>query len=210
MVKIITRSGLAAIALIAFALIFSPIPAAAQSGGIKGTVRANSGANIPNASVSARQNGRDIKTVRADAKGNFAIENLGAGNYNILFDANGYASGVLYNVEVKSGKVRDLGDRLILFPDQGSQVIIKGSVFFKEGTSVTGAKVEIERIDGERPRKIASAMTNISGEFTFRQQPGDAKFRITAKYKGVSASKEVTVSSAAIYRLAITLDVSRK
>ena len=102
----------------------------AQTGGLKGKVRTNSGFGIANATVTARQDGKDIRTVRSDAKGNFLMEGLDSGKYNVVFDANGYSSGVLYNVEVKKKNIRNLGDRLILSIDQGTQVIIKGSVFF--------------------------------------------------------------------------------
>ena len=186
------------------------VSAAAQSGGLKGKVRTNSGDGISNASVTARRNGKDVKTVRSDSKGNFVIEGLESGNYNVSFEAGGYSSGVLYNVEVKGKKVRDLGERLMLSRDEGTQVIINGSVFYREGTSVTGANVEIEKLNADGTYKtVGTAMTNISGEFTFRQPEANAKFRITAKFKGTAGTKEVEVSNAAIYRLAITLDLPR-
>lgn len=182
----------------------------AQSGGVKGKVRTNSGAGISGASIVARQNGKDVKTVKSDSQGKFQMDGLDSGRYNVLFDANGYSSGVLYNVEIKKNNVRDLGDRLILFPDQGTQVILKGSIFYREGTSVTGAKVELEKVNADGTvSKIGSVYTNVSGEFTFRQPEGTAKLRITAKFKGVSGAQEIDVDTAAIYRTAITLDISR-
>lgn len=181
----------------------------AQSGGVKGKVKSNRGSGIPNATVTARQSGKDIKTVRADGKGSFQLTGLQSGVYSLVFDADGFQSGLLQGVEVKSG-VRDLGDRLILFPDQGTMVIINGSIFYKEGTSLGGAKIEIERQNADGSwKKVTTLYTGIQGEFTFRQPEGAAKFRITAKYKGAEGVKEVEVDTAAIYRLAITLDVSR-
>ena len=195
------------IALIAIVAFTSS--ALAQSGGVKGKVRSNKGSGIPNATVTARQSGKDIKTAKADAKGSFQLTGLGSGVYTLVFDANGYQSGLLQGVEVKGG-VRDLGDRLILMPDQGTQVIINGSVFYKEGTSLGGAKIEIERQNADGSwKKVTTLYTTIQGEFTFRQPEAAAKFRITAKYKGAEGSKEVEVDTAAIYRLAITLDISR-
>lgn len=189
----------------------SAVSALAQSGGLKGTVRNTSGKGIPRATVTARQNGSDIRSATTDEKGNFTLSGLKLGVYNIVFDGRGYASGVLYNVEIKKEKVYDLGDRLILSPDQGSLVIVKGSIFYKEGTSVTGAKVDLERVGADGSvKKIASTTTNISGEFTFRQPEGSAKLRVTARYASAVGTKEIEVSEPAIYRLAITLDVSRK
>lgn len=181
-----------------------------QSGGLKGRVRNTSGRGIPEATVTARQNGTDIKTSTADQKGDFVLNGLSNGVYNLVFEAQGYSAGVLYNVEVKKNKVGDLGERLILSPDQGSLVIVKGSIFFKEGTSVVGANVELQRVNSDGSvRKVASATTNLSGEFTFKQPKGDAKLRVVAKYNSTTGSKDIEVSEPAIYRLAITLDASR-
>lgn len=180
-----------------------------QSGGVKGKVRSNKGSGIPSATVTARLSGKDIKTVKADAKGTFQLTGLSSGVYSLVFDADGYQTGLLQGVEVKGG-VRDLGDRLILFPDQGIQVIINGSVFYKEGVSLGGAKIDIERVNADgSTKKVTTLYTTIQGEFTFRQPQGAAKFRITARYKGAEGTKEVEVNTAAIYRLAITLDISR-
>ncbi len=188
---------------------FSSVAAFAQeTGGIKGKVRTTRGDGISGVTITARQNGGDIKSVTSDGNGKFVLENLKTGIYNIVFTKNGYSSGLKYDVQVRKGKVGDLGDRLILTADQGTQVIIKGSVFNENGRSVSGAEVKIERISGNGSvQKIGSIYTNESGEFTFRQQEGAAKFRVTASAKGAAASKEVEVSSAAIYRLAITLEV---
>ena len=108
----------------------------AQSGGVKGKVRSNKGTGVGNASVTARQSGKDVKTVRSDAKGVFQLTGLSTGVYSLVFDADGFQSGLLQGVEVKGGNVRDLGDRLILMPDQGFLVIVNGSIFYKEGTSL--------------------------------------------------------------------------
>ena len=200
--------------LILSALIFgcSFLTAFAQdSGGVKGKVRNAKGDGIAGASVIARQNGADVKSVKSDASGRFVLDGLQAGIYNIVFDKSGYASGVKYSVEVEKNKTRDLGDRLILAVDQGTQVIVKGSVFNQDGRSVGGAKIEIERVlsDGST-KKLGSSYTNISGEFTFRFPEGADKFRVTASVKDAAASKEIEVSSAAIYRLAISLKLSEK
>jgi hypothetical protein len=194
-----------------FALVFAvgALAAAAQTG-VKGKIRTNRGDGIANAIVIARKDGKDVRSSKSDSKGNFVLDGLESGRYNIVFDANGYTSGVLYNVEVKKGVVRDLGERLMLSTDPGTQVIIRGSVFFLEGTSVTGAKIEMERVNADGSTKsLGNAVTNVSGEFTFRRPPGVDKLRITASYKGVEGSKVVDVDNPAIYRLAITLKMSR-
>ncbi len=183
----------------------------AQPGGLKGRVRTNSGQPIASATVTVTQNGGDVKSAKTASDGTFQLSGIEAGAYGLRVEATGYASGALFNVEVKRNKVRDLGDRLFLTVDQGTQVIIRGSVFFKEGTSVTGAKLELERVGADGSVKsLSTSYSSVSGEFTFRQPGGAAKYRVTAKYNGVAGSKEIEVENAAVYRMAITLDLSSK
>lgn len=178
-------------------------------GGVKGKVRNSRGQGIPNATVTARQDGKEIKTVTADRKGDFVLSGLSAGTYNIAFDADGYELGVLYNVEVKKD-IRDLGPRLFLSVDKGTQVFVRGSIFYKEGTSITGAKVELHQVNSDgSTKKLATVFTNISGDFTFRRPHQAAKYRVVASFKNATGSKDVEVDNAGIYRTAITLDVSR-
>jgi len=196
-----------------FILLFalSGIFAFAQETGVKGKVRTTNGGGIASVKITARQKGEDVKSAVSDAGGKFVLDNLTPGIYNFVFSKNGFTDSLLDNVEVKKGQVRDLGERLVLGVDQGTLVIIKGSVFDQNGRSVYGAKVTIEKISGDgKARKLGSGTTSQSGEFTFRQSEGAAaKFRITATAKGISASKEVAVDIAAIYRLAITLNVEK-
>jgi hypothetical protein len=193
--------------LFVFIFAFSSFLASAQeTGGVKGKIRAMNGGAIAGAGVTARQGGADIKSTKADESGKFVLNGLAPGVYNIVFDKSGYSSGIKYNVEIKRNKIVDLGERLILSVDQGTQIIVKGSVFNQSGRSVGGARVEIEKISSDgAPKKVGSSYTNISGEFTFRFSEGATKYRITATAKDAAASKEIDVTSAAIYRLAITL-----
>jgi hypothetical protein len=181
----------------------------AQAGGLKGKVRTNSGQGIADAVVTLTQGGEDIKSGRSDSAGVFLINGVQPGTYTLRVEAKGYASGTLFGVEIKN-KVKDLGDKLFLGVDQGSQVILRGSVFFKEGTSVTRAKVELEKVrsDGTVER-LGSTETSVSGEFVFRLAPGAATYRVTAKYKDVKGVKEISVENSAVYRLAVSLDLSR-
>lgn len=189
---------------------FCLLPAVYAQGGVKGKVRATNGSGIAKASVTARQEGKDIKTVQSDSQGKFVLDGLRAGTYNIVFDADGYAAGIKFGVEIKNGSVRDLGDRLILGPDQGTLVFVRGGVFFKEGFSITGAKIDLEEVlaDGST-KKLDNTFSSVSGEFTFRRPNRNAKYRVTAKYKGTTGSKEITVDNPGIYRVAITLDISK-
>ena len=200
------RLGLIGAILLTFALGIT-----AQTGGIKGKVRTMSGSSIRGATITARQDSQDVRSATTNDKGEFLISGLTAGKYNIVVDAKGYSTGIKHGVEVKPDKTVDLGDRLIMQVDKGTQVIVRGSVFFKDGTSVTAAKVLVEEIgrDGSS-RKIGTVTTNVFGEFEFRRPEGASKYRMTASYKDSKATKDLEVDSAAIYRLAISLDISRE
>ena len=189
---------------------FSSLASAQDTGGLKGKVRTTKGEGIAGVTVTVRQKGEDVTSAASDTKGNFIINGLKPGLYNLAFTKSGYSSGVLYNIEVKKKKETDLGDRLVLSVDQGTLVLVKGSVFNQDGVSVFGAKVEIEKLNSDgSTKKVGSGYTSESGEFTFRFPQGTAKYRVTATAKGVSASKEIEVDSAAIYRLAITLNIEK-
>lgn len=199
-------------AFFALLLAFSSILAFAQgeTGGVKGKVRNAKGDGLAGATITARLKGQDVKSVKSDAKGNFEMTGLEPGVYNFVFEKAGYGAGVKYNVEVKRKSVVNLGDNLALMVDQGTLVLINASVFNQDGRSITGAKVEVERINADgSTKKVGSGYTNVSGEFTFRQPEGSAKIRVTATVKGVSGSKEIAVDSAGRYSTAITLNLPK-
>ncbi|MFN0140754.1 MAG: carboxypeptidase-like regulatory domain-containing protein [Pyrinomonadaceae bacterium] len=184
---------------------------AQTTGGVKGKIRNSRGDGIAGATVTARQDSKDIKSATTNNKGEFVLDGLDEGVYTFLIDAKGYAAAVRSSFEVKKGKIRSLGDNLMLFVDRGTLVIIQGSVFFKDGTSVAGAEVKIDRVESDGSAKnITTVYTSISGDFTIRRPEGKAKYRFTAKYKGESASREIEVESAAIYRTAVSLPINRQ
>jgi hypothetical protein len=190
--------------------VFASATLAQSTGGAKGKVRNLNDQGIADATVSARQKGVDIKSVKSDSKGNFEIGGLQSGIYNLAFEARGYSAAVQYNVEIKSGKIRDLGDRLILMVDRGSRVIVRGTVFFKDGFLAPGAKITIERVNADgSTKKLGETGTNAEGEFSFSQPEGSAQLRIKAAWKDGRGTKEIEVDSAQVYRLAVTLDTNR-
>jgi hypothetical protein len=193
--------------------VFSQFAVLAQeTGGVKGKVRDSRSAALSGVSVTAQKNGSDVKTVSTDKNGAFEMNGLAVGTYNFVFSKNGYNSGIRYNVEVRKNKTTDLGNRLILGVDQGTLVIIRGVVFDQNGRAVRGANVEIEKKQADGSYKKVGATTTsygveplATGEFVFRFPQGAANFRIKALLKGISASEEIEVSNAAVYRMALTL-----
>lgn len=176
--------------------------------GVKGKVKNRNGDGIAGAVVTIRKDGKDLKSGKTDAKGNFTISGIRAGKYNVVFDAEGYSAGALFDVEVKDGDIRDLGSGLILYVDQGTQVIVRGHVFDRNGFILPGAKVEMYVRKGDSAfKKVTSSYSNGDGEFGFRHgQKGVNTVRVVAKYKGVTGTKDIPIDIAAVYRTAITLE----
>jgi hypothetical protein len=193
--------------LLPFLILLSVAAASAQTtGGVKGKIRDEKGNPIAEAKIIVRQADKEIKSATSGAKGEFLIEGLQPGVYNLTVSKTGFTTGSLFNMQVERKKVRDLGGRLILSVDQGTLVIVKGSVFDSNGFSSAGAKVVIEQVmeDGSAKR-IDSTYSSETGEFTFKFPEAPAKFRVTASVDKRKASKELSVDSAAIYRISLSL-----
>lgn len=182
-----------------------------STGGIKGKVRVESGAPV-GVTVVVRQNDREVSRVVTDKSGSFLVQQLPAGKYGLTFRKPGLSVGTVENVEVKAGKTRSLGDRLILTIDEGSLAFIRGSVFNQEGRSVAGAKVELAKIEGDgSAKKIDGRISNETGSFVFRLTPDIAKYRITVKSaSGAPVSQDVDIDGAAVYRVALSVPAAPK
>lgn len=182
-----------------------------STGGIKGKVKVETGTPA-GVAVVVRRGEREVTRVATDKSGSFAIQKLQPGLYGLTFRKAGLSVGTVENVEVKSGKTRSLGDRLILTVDEGSIAFIRGSVFSSGGRSVPGARVELARIleDGST-KKIDGRVTTETGSFVFRLTPEPGKYRVTAKIGGAEpASSDVEIDGAAVYRIAISLVATPK
>lgn len=200
--------------LASMALLFLGAASMAQdrsTGGIKGKVRVETGAPA-GVTVVIRQDEREVNRVVTDKSGSFLVQRLPAGKYALTFRKPGLSVGTVENVEVKPGKTRSLGDRLILTIDEGSIAFIRGSVFNQEGRSVAGAKVELAKIqeDGST-KKIDGRVTNETGSFVFRLTPDTAKYRITVKPGNAEpVSQDVEIDGAAVYRVALSVPAAPK
>lgn len=197
--------------IISIALILSISVFAQEKGGVKGRIRNMQGNILADVKVAVKQDDKDILTTSTDKRGEFQINGLKAGKYSFVFTKTGFVQGTLNNVDIKKDKIRDLGDKLALDIDQGTLVIIEGSVFNEDGRSIYGALIDIASINSDgSTKKIKTISSSESGQFTFRFREGSNTFRITAAAKGKSVSKDITVDSAAIYRLALTLSLKEE
>jgi hypothetical protein len=182
-----------------------------STGGIKGKVRVETGGPA-GVTVVVRQGEREVNRVMTDKTGSFLVQRLPAGKYGLTFRKPGLSVGTVENVEVKGGKTRSLGDRLILTIDEGSIAFIRGSVFNQDGRSVAGAKVELMKIqeDGST-KKIDGRVTNETGSFVFRLTPDAAKYRIAVKSGSAEpVSQDVEIDGPAVYRVALSVPAAPK
>lgn len=175
-------------------------------GAIKGKVRVETGTPA-GVTVVVRRGEKEVTRSTTDKNGDFLVSKLMPGIYGVTFRKPGLSIGSLEDIEVKAGKTRSLGDRLILTIDEGSIAFLSGSVFNPSGRSVPSVKVELLRIleDGST-KKIDSRITTETGSFKFRLSPDPGKYRVSVKAEGAEpVTKDVEIDGAAVYRVALNL-----
>ena len=174
-------------------------------GNIKGKVRVETGTPA-GVAVVVRRGEKEVTRVETQKNGDFVVSRLTPGIYGLTFRKSGLSVGTIEDVEVKAGKTRSLGDRLVLTIDEGSIAFLSGSVFTADGRSVPNAKVELARIlDDGTTKKIDGRVTTETGSFKFRLSPDQAKYRVSVKTDGEPISKDVDIDGAAVYRVALNL-----
>ena len=175
-------------------------------GTIKGKVRVETGTPA-GVSVVVRRGEKEVMRVETQKGGDFVVSRLTPGIYGLTFRKPGLIIGTIEDIEVKAGKTRSLGDRLVLTIDEGSIAFLSGAVFNAAGRSVPNAKVELERIlDDGTTKKIDGRLTTETGSFKFRLSPDPAKYRVSVKLEGAEpVTKDVEVDGAAVYRVALNL-----
>jgi hypothetical protein len=177
-----------------------------STGTIKGKIRVETG-TPGGVTVVVRRGETEVTRATTDKDGDFVVSRLTPGKYGLTFRKPGLSIGSMEDIEVKAGKTRSLGDRLILTIDEGSIAFVSGSVFNADGRSVPNSKVELSKIleDGS-VKKIDGRITTETGSFKFRLSPEPGKYRVTVKRDGAEpVSKDVEVDGAAVYRIALSL-----
>ena len=175
-------------------------------GAIKGKIRVETG-TPSGVTVVVRRGETEVTRVQTAKGGDFIVSRLTPGTYGLTFRKPGLSIGTIEEVEVKAGKTRSLGDRLVLTIDEGSIAFLSGAVFAADGRSVPNAKVELARIlaDGTT-KKVDGRVTTETGSFKFRLSPDAAKYRVSVKTDGAEpVSKDVDIDGAAVYRVALNL-----
>lgn len=175
-------------------------------GAVKGKVRVETGTPA-DVTVVVRRGETEVTRSTTNKSGEFLVSKLTPGIYGLTFRKAGLSIGSIEDVEVKAGKTRSLGDRLVLTIDEGSIAFLSGSVFNASGRSVPNAKVELSRIleDGTT-KKIDGRITTETGSFKFRLSPDPGKYRVSVKPEGGEpVTKDVDIDGAAVYRVALSL-----
>ncbi|MDX6611554.1 MAG: hypothetical protein QOD75_740 [Blastocatellia bacterium] len=190
-------------------ILFAAISGAAQdgaTGSIKGKVRVEQG-SAEGVVVVLRQGEREVSRTAANKKGDFLISRITPGTYGLSFRKPGLSVGLIDDIEVRAGKTRTIGDRLVLSIDQGSLVYIRGSVFTEGGLSAPGIRVELAKVLGDGSvKKLDARISDRTGQFVFVLPPDLATYRLSLKAEGVQpASEDVAVDGAAVYRKALTI-----
>ena len=177
-----------------------------STGGIKGKVKVETG-TPGGVSVIVRQGAREVVRGVTNKNGEFTISHLAPGRYGVTLRKPGLSIGSIEDIEVKAGKTRSLGDRLVLSIDEGSIAFIRGSIFNQNDRSVPNVRIELAKIEDDGTvRKIDGRITNEIGAFVFRLSPDPAKYRITAKPNvGDPVTKDIEIDGAAVYRIALSL-----
>jgi len=194
--------------VLAIILLMAGISAAQDKslGTLKGKVRVETG-TPGGVTVVVRRGETEVTRATTDKNGDFVVSKLTPGKYGLTFRKPGLSIGTMEDIEIKAGKTRSLGDRLILTIDEGSIAFVSGSVFNADGRSVPNAKIELLRVleDGTT-KKIDGRVTTETGSFKFRLSPEAGKYRVSVKREGAEpVTKDVDVDGAAVYRIALSL-----
>lgn len=180
------------------------------TGGVKGRVKVGQG-SAAGVGVTMRQGDREVASAQTNSKGEFEVRGVAPGTYGLTLRKPGLQVGRMEQVEVRAGKTKSLKD-LYLPIDEGSIAFLRGSVFYPSGQSVAGARVEVALVAADGTlKRLDSRVTTEYGSFSFRLPPEPARYRVTVKAGGMeTATSDVEIDSAAIFRVALTLTPAAK
>lgn len=98
----LNRTAIAAAILLAWGLGYFPLRAQTTGGNLVGTVLDSSGAGVANGGVEATNRETSVRSsTKTDAKGEYRIDNLPVGHYDITAQGPGFAPSRVENVEVQ-------------------------------------------------------------------------------------------------------------
>jgi len=163
-------------------LIALPAAAYAQSdvGSISGYVRDSSGAVIPNATVTVRNEGTDqSQKVQTDSSGHYVVTNLSPANYSVTAEANGFNKFLsVHNALPASTALAINGTLAPGSVNQTVEVTASAVVLQTESGSVqseiSGATITDQQLNGRNPLFMGSLLPGMRSGTTL----GDLNFAI--------------------------------
>src|SRR5215203_97841 len=135
---------------LALALAFTPVAAFAQSvsGTILGTVTDSSGSVIPNAKVTAVNEGTGLtRTVQADSRGEYTLASLPTGRYTIMTELTGFKALALSNIALSVDPRARIALKLELGAMSESISVEATSPLLQTSSSELGTTVKAEQIE---------------------------------------------------------------
>ncbi len=204
--------------LSALVVLCSLAAAAQKTGTLKGRVENEKGKPLADVAITVMSSrDRSTKETKTDQSGCYSLD-LEPGDYTVAFDAEGYRSGKLTDMQqVEEGKETTI--KTIRLQKERGTSRIRGAVFDADGRSLAGVKLKLIRIatdeekkEGRRFKSFTSDyVTNNRGEFAFRVPSERARYLVTASLSGYKAqTKTIDVNESESVPLAFSLEPVKK
>lgn len=178
-----------------------------QSASVVGRVKERDGKALEGVVIRASTtDGKQAGETTSDARGEFELLGLSAGDYVFTFERKGFQTFTTRGLPVEAGEKVKLRRVIEMAPERPPYAVVRGAVFTAEGFSLPNANITIEKV-GEGKRLKRETVSVDGGEFGFRLPPEKAIYKVTATARGfVTGSKEIEVSADEVRQIALTLE----
>jgi hypothetical protein len=176
-----------------------------STGSLAGRVSDPTGAPVPGASVSAKNNntGLEIKTTTSDA-GLYVFATLNTGIYTVTVEKTGFKKLTLSNIEIRIASRSDLNPRLEVGDVQQSIEITDQAPLLESSTAERGNQVSVKMMDNlplftggiRNPRTFVSFMPGVTSGFGEQSVSGSGGRAQEVLIDGASA---LNVESSAVF-----------
>jgi outer membrane receptor protein involved in Fe transport len=141
------RVAVVLVAALASLLLLTPVFAQEQGGAVEGTVRDQSGAGVPGATVEAREARGIVLSATTDAAGLYRFPSLPAGTWEILVQLQGFAPVRRPDVRLALGQLLRVDVALSLSGVQETVTVTEASPVIDVKQSASFATIRDEQID---------------------------------------------------------------
>ena len=141
------RVAVVLVAALASLLLLTPVFAQEQGGAVEGTVRDQSGAGVPGATVEAREARGLVLSATTDAAGLYRFPSLPAGTWEILVQLQGFAPVRRPDVRLALGQLLRVDVALSLSGVQETVTVTEASPVIDVKQSASFATIRDEQID---------------------------------------------------------------